>query len=69
MINVVIYLYPDIPSRNKWIIRKTGAIYINNILFMDYVYCVADKQILKHYVSDSGCTSIFRQETLKMLAL
>ena len=55
------------PSQNIWIIRKTRAIYINNILFLDYVHDVTDIQILKHYDSDACSTSIFSQEAYKVL--
>jgi hypothetical protein len=55
------------PSWNKWIIRKTRAIYIKNILFLDFVHGVTDIQILNLYISDTGSTSVFRQEALKLL--
>ena len=63
IINIMSYMYLDIPSWNKLIIPKTTrAIYINIILLLDFVYGVTDIQILKHYVSDAGSTSVFMQE-------
>ena len=55
-------MYIDIPSWNKLIIPKTRAIYLNIILLLDFVHGVTDIQILKHYVSDAGSTSVFMQE-------
>jgi len=36
---------------------------------LDFVHYVTDIQILKNYVSNAGCTSVFRQEALKFWVL
>jgi len=48
-------------------IRNTRAIYINNIIFSDFVHDVTNVQTLKRYVSDASCASFFRQKSLKLL--
>jgi hypothetical protein len=48
-------------------ICKTRAIYIKNILSLDFVRVVTDIQILKHYVSYADSTSVYIQVALKML--
>jgi hypothetical protein len=47
-------------------IRKRRAIYIYNIILLDFVHGVTDIRMLKHNVSEVGCASVFRQEALKM---
>jgi hypothetical protein len=48
-------------------ILKRRGIYSYNIILLDFVHGVTEIQTLTHYVSDAGCASVFRQETLKML--
>jgi hypothetical protein len=41
--------------------------YKYNNLLLDFVRRAKDTQTLKHYVSDAGCTSIFRQKAPNLL--
>jgi hypothetical protein len=36
------------------------------MFFLDFVHDVTDIQILKHYVSGAGSTSVFKQKALKL---
>jgi len=67
IINVVNYKYPDVPSRNKLIIRKPRVIYRNNIFLLGSVHGITDIQNLEHCVSEAVFVSVFRQGALKML--
>jgi len=66
IINVVNYKYPDVPSRNKLIIRKPRVIYRYNILLLCSVHGITDIHHLEHCVSEAAFASVFRQGALKM---
>jgi len=65
IINVVNYKYPDVPSRNKLIIRETRVFYRNNILLLGSVHGITDIQNLEHCFSEAVFFSVFREEHLK----